>query len=651
MSDVFISYKAEEFEEAIWVKNILENNGVSCWMAPMSIKGGSSYAVEIPRAIKACKVFVLILSEKSQNSTWVPKEVDQAVNAGKIILPFMLEDCSLKDDFDFYLTNIQRYRAYESKSAAMEKMLREIKALLGVKEKEEKNSEDEEPAIEERKDEGESNVKAGFVRAEGTRKKTASRQNEKTNKTRDAKSKKPVIIAVLAVIVAIVAAFTGYKLVSTVEVAGEKYNVNKDSYVTIRKHEFTNKDISSLMKLKSLKRFSATECSFPENADLSSLFEGVEYEVELNDCNITDKMLDTFDFIRWRANKLIFSNNPGITSLDRFAPLSDHLLSLQLDNCSISDISILAEFTKLQSFHAMGNKIYDVSFLANCKNLLSVQLNDNQIKSFFKVPGESLLEHVKLDNNELVNLNGFENALKLTTLNVSGNKIVNIDGIKNSTLLKDVDISDNLITDISLLAKSAQTLKTLDINSNSIDNIDAVSDCKELKELYIDDNKITSVYALKGHTALEVLSASNNEISDISSLEKCNKLRYIDVSDNKIISMKALENMTKSETVEIDVSNNMITELALPYAKNFKRLAFYGNSIRSISKESSYAGSEIVFDYSDGIDFEKFAKKLNFYTYVIFDCPLDKQESVKKALGYKTIEFVTQETYSEIEAQ
>lgn len=50
--DVFISYKAEETEEAAWVKSVLESNGISCWMAPSCIPGGSSYAVEIPQAIR-----------------------------------------------------------------------------------------------------------------------------------------------------------------------------------------------------------------------------------------------------------------------------------------------------------------------------------------------------------------------------------------------------------------------------------------------------------------------------------------------------------------------------------------------------------------------------------------------------------------------
>ncbi len=136
MKEVFISYKAEEIEEASWVKSVLESNGISCWMAPSCIPGGSSYAMEIPNAIRSAKVFVLILSSRAQSSQWVSREVDLAINEGKVVLPFMLENCKLKDDFNFYLTNVQRYTAYENKVAAAEKMVNEIKALLSSGNKE-----------------------------------------------------------------------------------------------------------------------------------------------------------------------------------------------------------------------------------------------------------------------------------------------------------------------------------------------------------------------------------------------------------------------------------------------------------------------------------------------------------------------------------
>lgn len=118
--------------EATLVKNVLTDNGIPCWMAPDSIPIGSSYASEIKVAIENCTVFVLVLSEKAQNSAYVEKELDSAITGHKIVYPFMIENCKLNDAFDFYLSNVQRHNAFESKSAAMEKMVKEIKALFGA---------------------------------------------------------------------------------------------------------------------------------------------------------------------------------------------------------------------------------------------------------------------------------------------------------------------------------------------------------------------------------------------------------------------------------------------------------------------------------------------------------------------------------------
>lgn len=81
---VFISYSSKEYDRAFSLKQILEANGIGCWMAPQSIPSGSDYSQEIPRAIRECDVFLLLLSEASQDSKWVPKELDNAISGGKI---------------------------------------------------------------------------------------------------------------------------------------------------------------------------------------------------------------------------------------------------------------------------------------------------------------------------------------------------------------------------------------------------------------------------------------------------------------------------------------------------------------------------------------------------------------------------------------
>ena len=124
---VFISYKVEDSDDAVWVKETLESNGIQCWMAPDSIPGGSSYATEIENAIMNCTAFVLVLSERAQNSKWVSKEVDRAINYGKRVMPFTLDNSPLTGDFAFYLSNVQRYDATTDKLAATQTMIEDIR--------------------------------------------------------------------------------------------------------------------------------------------------------------------------------------------------------------------------------------------------------------------------------------------------------------------------------------------------------------------------------------------------------------------------------------------------------------------------------------------------------------------------------------------
>ena len=130
MRQVFISYSTKDQLQAEAVRNVIEQNGISCWMAPRDIPGGSNYTKEIPIAIRDCQAFVLMLSQNAQTSPWVLKELDRAVNDGKTILPFQLEDITLNDEFNFLLTGAQRYDAYQKKSEALQLLIARIKAII-----------------------------------------------------------------------------------------------------------------------------------------------------------------------------------------------------------------------------------------------------------------------------------------------------------------------------------------------------------------------------------------------------------------------------------------------------------------------------------------------------------------------------------------
>ena len=108
---LFISYSSSEKDLADRIRNKLKDRGVECWMAPQSIPGGSNYAKEIPAAIRDCEALLLVLTEKAQESVWVPKEVDMAVSKRKDIYPLHMDDSELTPDFELYLKNVQQIEA------------------------------------------------------------------------------------------------------------------------------------------------------------------------------------------------------------------------------------------------------------------------------------------------------------------------------------------------------------------------------------------------------------------------------------------------------------------------------------------------------------------------------------------------------------
>lgn len=704
MKDVFISYKNEEFDEANWVKTILETNGISCWMAPMCIPGGSSYAAEIPVAIRNCKVFVLILSERSQLSKWVPRELDQAINAGKTVLPFMLEDCPLKDDFNFYLTNVQRYAAYESKTKAIEKMLREIKAIIGaanvgadaevksdavnsvevaggnaladdVKNESKVSDTAEKSEVEpkaehvpttnvekveakvdtkveakvdtkaEAKIDAKVDEKPQPKRVVSETKKEVSVQSSaaKSGTVIDRKTAKKRLIAVVGVAIAIVLVIAGIiisKEINSVKIGGEKYYADA-SMVWLEDKTLSYGEVKSFEKLGELNSVYLKNCVLPD--DIDGIF-NAKYTVSLENCGIDDAKLKTVNFEDCTIGTLLLDGNSGITDIGYLAPLSDSVYNLSLNNCSVADISVLKDFKLLSTFSADGNKISDISPLGGCSALTSVSLNFNELTSLEVFSEYKLLETVKVCSNKLNSLSGLESSISLKVIEAADNSLTELDGLKNTTLLKTVDISRNNISDISVLSASSATLTKVYAQENNLSDISCLSNAVGITELFVDGNSLKDLSALSKMVSLKELSASKNAISDISGIFECTELTYLNLSQNGIVSTKELPEF-KSDDIVLDLSRNNIVELSLPVSK-YRRLDLMGNSIADLSDVVAASGSAVVFDYNDGIDFGAFSNK-PFQKYSVLNCPLDRQVEISSVLGKHAVHFITEAEYFE----
>ena len=104
---VFLSYSSKNYEKALEFRQMLIKNGITVWMAPDSIPASSDYASEIPKAIRLCSAFVLLLTAESQDSQFVRRELGLAIEEKKKVIPLCTAGLEINDHFKFLLTSVQ----------------------------------------------------------------------------------------------------------------------------------------------------------------------------------------------------------------------------------------------------------------------------------------------------------------------------------------------------------------------------------------------------------------------------------------------------------------------------------------------------------------------------------------------------------------
>lgn len=103
----FISYSSKDIKIVEQIVDVLKNCGISYWKAPEMIPADSMYVKEVPKAIKNCSKVLFVVSQASQNSVWVEKEIDSAINARKSIIPVRIDDVPVNDMYSFYMSGVQ----------------------------------------------------------------------------------------------------------------------------------------------------------------------------------------------------------------------------------------------------------------------------------------------------------------------------------------------------------------------------------------------------------------------------------------------------------------------------------------------------------------------------------------------------------------
>lgn len=104
---IFISHSSNEASMAVELCNALESGGNKCFIAPRDIRSGFEYAEEIANGIDSADIILLLLSEASNNSPHVLREIERAVTKSIPILVYKVEEVALTKSMEYFLMTHQ----------------------------------------------------------------------------------------------------------------------------------------------------------------------------------------------------------------------------------------------------------------------------------------------------------------------------------------------------------------------------------------------------------------------------------------------------------------------------------------------------------------------------------------------------------------
>ena len=101
----FISYASQDKTTADAICELLENEGIGCWIAPRDVIPGEFYADAIVRALNEAQVLLLVLTEHAANSPHVLREVERTSSKRHPIIALRIGTVSLPPALEYFLSS------------------------------------------------------------------------------------------------------------------------------------------------------------------------------------------------------------------------------------------------------------------------------------------------------------------------------------------------------------------------------------------------------------------------------------------------------------------------------------------------------------------------------------------------------------------
>lgn len=113
--EIFISYSSKNTQVAEKLVEFLESQNHTCFLAKRDIPIGADYTDYVMPAILDCKLYLLVFSKDSNDSSECLNELGVAIDHNKLIVPVYIEKFNINPKYEYRLKRKQHIIAYPGK--------------------------------------------------------------------------------------------------------------------------------------------------------------------------------------------------------------------------------------------------------------------------------------------------------------------------------------------------------------------------------------------------------------------------------------------------------------------------------------------------------------------------------------------------------
>lgn len=183
----------------------------------------------------------------------------------------------------------------------------------------------------------------------------------------------------------------------------------------------------------------------------------------------------------------------------------------------LSDVSALADLTKLTSLYLSDTRISDLSALSGLSGLTRLNLKQTPVFDLSALSGLSGLTELDLSQTRVFDLSVLSGLSRLTSLKLSYTQVSDVSALSGLVGLTSLDLMNTQVSDLSVLS-GLVGLTWLNLSYTQASDLSVLSGLFRLTWLNLSNTTFSDVSVLSGLPGLGLLNLSNTQVTDLGPL-------------------------------------------------------------------------------------------------------------------------------------